>query len=463
MADDSATPGVRVPSHRYGRHYHRRKIKEAVDSISSLPDVILQHILSFIPTKLAITTSLLSKRWRHVWCDTPSLSFNDYRLEAPFIDETVTRYTASKMMRFHLHTSLINNVPHLESWIKFAMSRNVDHLSLDLWNQVANKFKFPDFFHINSSLKQLTVVLDFSDTMIAICSSVSWTSLKKLYLSSCLLSDESMANILSGCPILESLTLDHCGGLRVLDLSKSLRLRTLEINCNIWVPELTAMQIVVPHTHCLRLRNSKLPCSLVDVSSLKEAKLNICIDSFSKTIKADFLQVTLLKMLEKLHNVEKLTLGGNFLQILSVAELRGVPFPMFKVKDLTLETVIFQYVIPGIERVLQNSPDLKKLTLLTKDFYHKPGEYLGDHMDLQGFNLDQCWKSKYGVFWNKSCLDVESEHVVSFVELMLKNTKALDKMVVLLEDHYVRFKEMVPRLSHNYNISIALYTFKPQS
>lgn len=169
MADDSATPGVRVPSHRYGRHYHRRKIKEAVDSISSLPDVILQHILSFIPTKLAITTSLLSKRWRHVWCDTPSLSFNDYRLEAPFIDETLTRYTASKMMRFHLHTSLINNVPHLESWIKFAMSRNVDHLSLDLWNQVANKFKFPDFFHINSSLKQLTVVLDFSDTMIAIC------------------------------------------------------------------------------------------------------------------------------------------------------------------------------------------------------------------------------------------------------------------------------------------------------
>jgi len=91
------------------------------------------------------------------------------------------------------------------------------------------------------------------------------------------------------------------------------------------------------------------------------------------------------------------------------------------------------------------------------------GEYLGDHMDLEGFNLDQCWKSKYGVFWNKSCLDVESEHVVSFVELMLKNTKALDKMVVLLEDHYVRFKEMVPRLSHNYNISIALYTFKPQS
>lgn len=38
---------------------------------------------------------------------------------------------------------------------------------------------------------------------------------------------------------------------------------------------------------------------------------------------------------------------------------------MLKVKALTLETSISQYVIPGIERVLQNSPDLKKVTVHT--------------------------------------------------------------------------------------------------
>ena len=36
---------------------------------------------------------------------------------------------------------------------------------------------------------------------------------------------------------------------------------------------------------------------------------------------------------------------------------------MLKVKSLTLDTVISQYVIPGIERLLQNSPDLEKLTV----------------------------------------------------------------------------------------------------
>jgi len=40
---------------------------------------------------------------------------------------------------------------------------------------------------------------------------------------------------------------------------------------------------------------------------------------------------------------------------------------MFKTKALTLETDIFQYVIPGIERLLQNSPDLKTVTVRPSD------------------------------------------------------------------------------------------------
>lgn len=35
----------------------------AFDRISGLPNELLRHILSFLPTKLAFTTMLLSKRW----------------------------------------------------------------------------------------------------------------------------------------------------------------------------------------------------------------------------------------------------------------------------------------------------------------------------------------------------------------------------------------------------------------
>ncbi|KAG7578704.1 F-box domain [Arabidopsis thaliana x Arabidopsis arenosa] len=402
MANDSGTDGVRAPTQSYGRqnHLRRRISRETLDLISSLPDVILHDILSFMPTKFAIRTSLLSKRWRHVWCETPSLSFDKCSPESPSLNEILTRYTAPKMVNFHLHTIVMNNIPHhINRWIKLVMSRNVENISLDLWNHVG--YKFPDFFYINSSVKQIRLKLSPRDMMVP-RGSVSWTSLRKLYLDSSSLSDESMAKILSGCPILERLKLCFCNALKILDLNKSMRLRTLEINSDPQFPR--TLQIVAPYIHCLILKSSHhLPCVLVDVSSLVEARLNISIASVSKT-KNDSLQVMVLNMLEKLQNVEKLTfVGGNLLKILSMAELRGVPFPMFKFKSLTLERVIFRYVIPGIERVLKNSPNLKKLH--TKDCYHKQRVYLGDYVDLQAFNLDQCWRSKYGEVWYKSCLD----------------------------------------------------------
>ncbi|KAG5377472.1 hypothetical protein IGI04_042068 [Brassica rapa subsp. trilocularis] len=43
-------------------------------------------------------------------------------------------------------------------------------------------------------------------------------------------------------------------------------------------------------------------------------------------------------MLAKLQNAERLSFGGSLFQILSLAELRGVSFPTFKVQTLTLKT-----------------------------------------------------------------------------------------------------------------------------
>ncbi|XP_019095635.1 PREDICTED: putative F-box/LRR-repeat protein At3g18150 [Camelina sativa] len=315
-----------------------------MDLISSFPDVILQHILFFVPTQLAITTSVLSRRWRRVWSDTPSLSFDDsYRplAHAARINETLDRYTAPKMTKFHLKTRMyhtVASVADMDRWMEFVMSCNVDNLSIPL-----RRFELPH------------------SCMIPSCS-VSWTSLKKLSVSNCSLSDETVAKILCGCPILESLKLDHCPQLRVLDLSKSLGVRTLEIACSRFVSG--SMQIVAPHVHSLRLwHNYQLPCPLVDVSSLTEAKVDVSCHSVREIINGYDLFQFLREMLEKLQNAEKLTFGCTIIPLLSVAEVRGITFPMLKIKALILETEIFQCVIPIIERLLQNSPNLKTVTV----------------------------------------------------------------------------------------------------
>ncbi|CAL1385876.1 unnamed protein product [Linum trigynum] len=49
---------------------------EETDRLSNLSDDILQHLLSFLDdTKFTVQTSLLSRRWRHLWKDVPALHF----------------------------------------------------------------------------------------------------------------------------------------------------------------------------------------------------------------------------------------------------------------------------------------------------------------------------------------------------------------------------------------------------
>ncbi|KAL6554054.1 hypothetical protein OROMI_019727 [Orobanche minor] len=51
---------------------------EACDSVSSLPDSFLCHILSFLPTKDTVATNILSKRWKPLWRSVFTLDFIDY-------------------------------------------------------------------------------------------------------------------------------------------------------------------------------------------------------------------------------------------------------------------------------------------------------------------------------------------------------------------------------------------------
>ncbi|KAF3506894.1 hypothetical protein F2Q69_00000110 [Brassica cretica] len=100
-------------------HSHR-KIKQArdstngVDLISSLPDVILQHIFSQIPTKYAIRTSVLSKRWK------------------------LPRYSSPKITSFRLSISTTEAKPkQIDSLIEFAVSRSTEKLSLEFCHAYA--------------------------------------------------------------------------------------------------------------------------------------------------------------------------------------------------------------------------------------------------------------------------------------------------------------------------------------
>ncbi|CAN1850772.1 F-box/LRR-repeat protein 13 [Linum perenne] len=66
----------------------------STDRLSSLPDAILDHILSFVNTKTVVQTSILSRRWKCVWKHVPALnldhsSFERFSSFATFVDKVL--------------------------------------------------------------------------------------------------------------------------------------------------------------------------------------------------------------------------------------------------------------------------------------------------------------------------------------------------------------------------------------
>lgn len=116
-----------------------RRQKKNADRLSSLPPEILLHILSLMPTKSAVKTSILSKQWRYSWTLVYNLDFDDIRplhgkecfLE--FVDRVLKLCKTSKLELFRLNISRWAFPKSTYSeWISEAVKRNVCELDIQV-------------------------------------------------------------------------------------------------------------------------------------------------------------------------------------------------------------------------------------------------------------------------------------------------------------------------------------------
>ncbi|KAK8545707.1 hypothetical protein V6N13_066976 [Hibiscus sabdariffa] len=195
-----------------------KQVKSAgdLDRISSLPDPILCHILSLLPTKDAVRTSVLSPRWRYLFASMPTLEFryclsNIYvypRLRAEKFKSFVDRLlffpnpVTLECFRLHESSSPVDDHLRLYGWICAALWRGVKEIDI-LYRTSA---LLPTILFTSQSL--MTLKLDIDEDMKVPCK-VCLPNLKFLHLKKIKFSDgDSIHRLISGCLSLEDLVLD---------------------------------------------------------------------------------------------------------------------------------------------------------------------------------------------------------------------------------------------------------------
>ncbi|MED6144433.1 hypothetical protein PIB30_015646 [Stylosanthes scabra] len=114
-----------------------------VDIISTLPDSLLCHILSFLPTRCAMATSILARRWRHLWKDLLVLDLDNSK-DSPYYLSEESRFLAFVNAVFaqrrvpHVNKlRLICDIPRHEKktikrWIRNVVGPQLKELYLSL-------------------------------------------------------------------------------------------------------------------------------------------------------------------------------------------------------------------------------------------------------------------------------------------------------------------------------------------
>ncbi|XP_027080484.1 FBD-associated F-box protein At4g10400 isoform X1 [Coffea arabica] len=191
------------------------------DRISTLPDAVLGQILSFLPTRFAAQTGVLSKRWKKLWISVPTLDFDiklqdrgnmakfdgfaksdDIQSFTNFVDRLLFVRDHSSIREFRFSFDDRFDPRRFYAWMWIVIMSNIEVLDLDMRSLVGIR-ELPWSLFSSKSL----VVLKLSGRfLLAIPCTASFPRLRTLCLKYVMyVSDASIEELLSACPVLEDL------------------------------------------------------------------------------------------------------------------------------------------------------------------------------------------------------------------------------------------------------------------
>ncbi|XP_057772038.1 putative F-box/LRR-repeat protein At3g18150 [Salvia miltiorrhiza] len=449
----------------------KRKKKACPDRLSELPNSLIHLIFSFLPTKYAVRTTLLSKRWRDFWLTVPTLNFHDrdflYRREAPlfdFVDLALILWNGARLSRFdlafnyHRHesgeyesrsyrnywsASLI-----LDLWLRFAAENAVEELILDLIDGDDAKeglfretYWLPQRLYSCSSIRELSL----AGCVVSINGGVNWDRLRVLRIEGSWLRGYNVGRVLRGAPRLEVLILRvFGGGGRLSIVSDSLKKVVVERyergdgddDGDLDYEEMKeVMDICAPNVETLQVLGVMYrECVVEDVSCLRNAIFEFDLSRDYQHGRSPGYELV-EDVLGQDHptRVETVTLSSDFEVMADMKKKYCMLASLSSTRCLKL----YATKVEKIVEILQVFPRMMMLVLQHSDLRE------GDHHDVFEIIRDDeqanFLESKTD-FPESSLLQLrtveitwyaDDDAIFPFIELLLKYGRKLEKMVIM--------------------------------
>uniref|UniRef100_A0A0D3B2C0 F-box domain-containing protein n=1 Tax=Brassica oleracea var. oleracea TaxID=109376 RepID=A0A0D3B2C0_BRAOL len=396
------------------------------DRISFLPDHLLCEILSDVPTKTAVVTSVLSTRWRTIWLSTPVLDLHTHDFP-----------------NFTAFASFIFSNPYylIKKWINNAVTRKVQHLDI-LYPWFLEKM--PLSIYTCESL----VSLKLSDVLLADSEYFSIPCLKIMHLVNSIYTNGAfLEKLISSCPVLEDLTVvkDRDAeydfeALRVR--SQSLKSLVVDIDGHTYMDsENTGKAVVIdaPGLNYLSLKDKQSTSFVISKLSLS-AKVNVNV-SFDMDFDTDVIDSSKRSVVRTfftmLSTVRDMTLSGTTLHIISLY-LKHELLPQFPYL-IRFNAVFYNSDLGKLPNILQSCPNLKSLVLELEEFK------MNDLLVLSSSSVPECLRSSLEHVEIKTLIRgavaemelvkyfLENSAVLKKLKLCLRRGRMNEESIILME------------------------------
>ncbi|XP_074284616.1 F-box protein At4g09920-like [Silene latifolia] len=203
------------------------------DRFSDLPDFIIHHIISYLGTKEAYRTSVLSKRWTQISATNPVLEFHHYRFSRgttaallEYIDIRMQKYSKEnfriKTLTLAFPNSCIEFACKVDEWLGIAARNRVEKFVL---TSVAD-YKLPQILFSARSLR----ILECTKVEIPYYESIDLASLESLELCDVVIEERMLCHIVKSCLLLKDLRLSDCSGFKSIVIPQCSKLELLDIS-----------------------------------------------------------------------------------------------------------------------------------------------------------------------------------------------------------------------------------------